>query len=57
MIILQNKAEFNRQEVVTNKGHQQNEVVYYFLDVAVLYRLEDLFKLLLKVLSDDVDHD
>ena len=57
MIILQNKAEFNRQEVVTNKGHQQNEVVYYFLDVAVLYLLEDLFKLLFKVLSDDVDHD
>lgn len=51
MRLLDHKAEFSGQEVVTDKGHQEDEVIDNGLDIIGLDRLQTLFELFSEVLS------
>ncbi|MFM7856368.1 MAG: hypothetical protein ACKO96_31715, partial [Flammeovirgaceae bacterium] len=41
VIVLKHKAELNRQKVITNKCHQQNEVIYNILN-STIFNLSNL---------------
>lgn len=55
VVVFEGETKLNGEEVVADKGHQQDEVIDYLLDCTPFNCLQLFFKFTAEVLSDDVD--
>lgn len=56
VVVLKHKAKFVREEVIADESHQKDKVINDLLDCRILYPCQNLFKLVLEILPQNIYH-